>query len=340
MPSPSKSANGVRYILVALALAALACLIWRLSPVLIIAFGGIVVAALLRAMAVPLRRFSRLSDHGRIGIALAAFIAVIGGATWLFGRQFGAEADELRRLLPEQIKHVAAWLNTSALGQTLVNSIRTTVRDSKTVGGLGVAAVTVLGGALDAVLILFLGVYFALDPKFYLEAGLRLLPLRRRDQVRVALLDTGLTLRRWLLAQLVAMAIVGVLAGSALAIVGVPLALVLGALAGFLEFIPVVGPILFGIPAVLVAFSRGPRMALYALLAYILVQQLESNVIIPLLQRWAVKMPPVVSLLTVLVAGLLLGPVGIVFAAPLAVVAIVLVKHLYVEDALEHGRRD
>jgi len=64
---------------------------------------------------------------------------------------------------------------------------------------------------------------------------------------------------------------------------------------------------------------------------------LESNVIIPLLQRWAVEMPPVVGLLAVLAAGILLGPGGIIFAAPLAVVTMELVKQLYVEDTLEHS---
>jgi predicted PurR-regulated permease PerM len=324
---------------IALALGGLACVLWRLSPVLILAFGGIVFGALLRAMASPLRRFSGLSDHARVGIAFVVFVAAITGIGFLIGPRVIAEADELRRLLPQQIKNLAAWLNTSSVGQTLVNSIRQTAQDSKTFGGLGLAAIGFFGGALDAVLILFLGVYFALDPKFYLESALRLLPMRRRDQIRLALVATGEALSKWLLAQVAAMAIVGALAGTVLAIIGVPLALVLGALAAVLEFIPVVGPIIFGVPAVLVAFSKGPRMALYALLAYVLVQQLESNVIVPLLQRWAVKMPPVASLLSVVAAGILLGPVGIVFAAPLAVVVMVLVKHLYVEDTLERPHR-
>jgi predicted PurR-regulated permease PerM len=201
-------------------------------------------------------------------------------------------------------------------------------------------AFTVLGGALDAVLIVFLGVYLAFDPDFYLEGVLRLLPVRQRDHVRRALVETGEVLRKWLLAQLAAMVIVGVLAGATLAVLGVPLALVLGALAAVLEFIPVVGPFLFGIPGILVAFSRGPHLALATLIAYVVVQQVESNLIVPLLQRWAVRMPPVAGLLAVLVAGILLGPSGIIFAAPLAVVTMALVNHLYVEDVLENPRRD
>jgi predicted PurR-regulated permease PerM len=338
MASPAKSvaASGTRYILIALALLAVALVLWRVGSVVVVAFGGIVVGTLLRAMAHPLRRFSKLSDHVRVGLALAVLVLLVAGIGWIFGRQISGEANELRRLLPQQTANLAAWLNRSAFGRTLVDSIHQTVKDSKTLGGIGAMAFTVLGGGLDALLILFLGVYLALDPKFYLEGALRLLPLRQRDHVRRALLEAGNALRQWLVAQLAAMVIIGVLVGAVLGVLGVPLAFVLGALAAILEFIPVVGAILFGIPGILVAFSKGPHLAAYTLVAYLVIQQMESNIIIPLLQRWAVEMPPVVSLLAVLVAGILFGPAGIIFAAPLAVVSMALVNHLYVEDVLEH----
>jgi predicted PurR-regulated permease PerM len=335
-PAKSKPDAGVRYILIAVTLVAVAIVIWRLSPVIIIAFGGIIVATLLRALAHPLRRFRRLTDHGRVGIALAILVLVLGGVAWLFGRQVGLEVGELRRLLPQQIGRLAAWLDASAVGRTLVNSLREGARDSKTFGGIGLVAVTVFGGTLDVILILFLGVYLALDPKVYLEGALHLIPVRRRAEVRHAMIEAGDALCKWLLAQFVAMAIIGVMVGGALSTIGVPLALVLGGLAALLEFIPVVGAILFGIPGILVAFSKGPDLALYTMITYLVIQQLESNIVVPLLQRWAVQMPPVVGLLAVVVAGLLLGPGGVIFAAPMAIVTLALVRHLYVEDVLEH----
>lgn len=328
--------SGTRYILAALGLLALGIIVWRLSDVFVIAFGGIVVATLLRAIAGPLRRFRRLSDHARVSVALTAFVIFLVAVGWLFGQQVAAEAEELRRLLPEQAERMIQSLRQTGIGRSLVNGLGHSASAGKTMGGLGVAAMTAGSAALDLVLILFLGVYFAFDPKFYLEGVLRLLPRGQRDRVRHALLNAGDSLQRWLLAQLVAMVLVGILAGSMLAIIGVPLAFVLGALAALFEFIPVLGPFLFGIPGVVVAFSRGPRIALYAVIGYVAVQQIESNVIIPLLQRWAVKMPPVVSLLGVVAAGILLGPPGVVFAAPLAVVTMALVNQLYVHDTLEH----
>ncbi|HEY3757233.1 MAG TPA: AI-2E family transporter [Opitutaceae bacterium] len=327
--------SATRNILIALGLIALGLILWRITEVMVIAFGGIVVATLLRAMAMPLRRFRGLSDHARVGIAITALVLFVAVLGWLFGREIAAETDELRRLLPEQAQRIAVTLKQTRLGGSLVDALHNTASDGKTIGGLGIAAMTAGSAALDLILIIFLGVYFALDPELYLDGVLRLLPMGQRERVRRAFLNAGDSLRRWLLAQIAAMAIVGVLAGSMLAILGVPLALVLGGLAAVFEFIPVAGAFLFGIPGVVVAFSKGPRTALYTIIGYVAVQQIESNLIVPLLQRWAVKMPPVVSLLAVVAAGILLGPPGVVFAAPLAVVCLALVHQLYVRDTLE-----
>ncbi|HEY1108582.1 MAG TPA: AI-2E family transporter, partial [Opitutaceae bacterium] len=92
------------------------------------------------------------------------------------------------------------------------------------------------------------------------------------------------------------------------------------------------------IPGVLLAFSKGPDTAFYVLLVYIAVQQIESNVLTPLMQRRAVELPPVIALLSIVACGLLVGVLGVIFATPMAVVVMVLVKRLYIEDTLEHGR--
>jgi predicted PurR-regulated permease PerM len=113
------------------------------------------------------------------------------------------------------------------------------------------------------------------------------------------------------------------------------LSLSLGLLAGLLEFVPVIGPIVSAIPGLLLAFTQGPQTAVYALILYVAVQQIESNVLTPLIQRWAVELPPVLALLSIVAGGLLFGVLGVIFATPMAVVVMTLVKHLYVEDTLE-----
>jgi predicted PurR-regulated permease PerM len=130
---------------------------------------------------------------------------------------------------------------------------------------------------------------------------------------------------------------IGVASAIGLALLGVPLALALGLIAGLLEFVPFFGPIASGTVAVLVAFAQGPTQALYVALLFLVLQQVEGNVLVPLVQRWAVDLPPVLSLASVMVFGTLFGPLGVVLGTPLAVVMMVLVQRLNIEQTLESG---
>lgn len=131
------------------------------------------------------------------------------------------------------------------------------------------------------------------------------------------------------------MAFVGVATGVGLALLGVPLALTLGLVSGVLDFVPFFGPIAAGVLAVLFAFTEGPQTALYVAILMLAIQQVEGNLLMPLVQRWAVQLPPVLGLIAVVIFASWLGVPGIVFATPLMVVVMVLVKRLYVEEFLE-----
>ena len=135
-------------------------------------------------------------------------------------------------------------------------------------------------------------------------------------------------------AQLVAMATVGALTGMGLWLIGVPQALALGIVAGLLDFIPNVGPILASVPGILAAASAGTTQALYALALYIAIQTAENNLITPIVQRRAVDLPPALTMVALLVMGLLGGVLGLLLAVPLAAVLTVAVRMAYVEDVL------
>jgi predicted PurR-regulated permease PerM len=116
--------------------------------------------------------------------------------------------------------------------------------------------------------------------------------------------------------------------------IGMPSALALGFLAGLSEFVPIVGPILSAIPALLLAFSEGGNMVFWVAGLYLLIQQLEGNVIMPLVQRKTVDLPPVVALFALVALGILFGPLGVLLGTPLTVVLYVAVNQLYVRDTL------
>jgi len=178
--------------------------------------------------------------------------------------------------------------------------------------------------------VLFLALYFAVEPRMYRDGFLLLLPQGARARVGEALDASGVALRRWLLGQLGAMATVGLLTGLGLWIVGVPMAVPLGILTAILDFVPLIGPLIAAVPGLLIAFSQGPDLALYAALVYLGAQFIEGHLVIPIAQKWAVKLPPVLGLLAIVAFGLVFGLVGVLFAMPLAVVTVVLVEKLWI----------
>jgi predicted PurR-regulated permease PerM len=150
---------------------------------------------------------------------------------------------------------------------------------------------------------------------------------------------SGHALKLWLGGQLLAMAAIGVLTGIGLWLLGVPVAPGLALVSALLDFVPIIGPIVSAVPAVLLAFTVGPEVALATLGLYLVVQQVESNVLQPLIQQRGVDLPPALLLFSLSGIGALFGGVGVLLAAPLTVVLYVLVKCLYVREALETEAR-
>jgi predicted PurR-regulated permease PerM len=146
--------------------------------------------------------------------------------------------------------------------------------------------------------------------------------------------ESETALRLWLRGQLIAMVVVGLLTGIGLWLLGLRSALVLGLLAGLLEFVPFLGPFLAAVPAILLALAVSPDLALWVLLLYVGVQQIEGYVLTPMVQQYAVELPGVILLFSLIGFGILFGMLGVILAAPLTVVCYVLVKRLYVIEAL------
>jgi predicted PurR-regulated permease PerM len=130
------------------------------------------------------------------------------------------------------------------------------------------------------------------------------------------------------------MVVVGVLFAGALTMIGVPSALVLGLIAALAEFIPLVGPVIATIPAVLDSLTMGFTTVAWVVLAFVVIQQIESNLLVPFVQRRTVHLAPVVALFSTVVFGVLFGVLGLLFAVPLVVATMVVVRMIYVDDIL------
>lgn len=316
---------------IALALVTLALFLWKIAPVLLLGFAGIVIAMVVRSAAEPLARRLHLNQTLAVAIVFALFLAAILGLAFFFGQQIASQTTELWEAIRAAAEKVKEKLDQTPIGSWIVETAGGGT-DPEAMTKVLKGTATVFGGIADVILVLFLALYFAVDPKAYRHGFLLLLPAAARDKVGRALDASGRALRNWLAGQLVSMVAVGILTTVGLWIAGVPLAIPLGILSMILDFVPFIGPLLAAIPGILVAFSQGPEVAVYAALVYFGVQFVEGNVLMPMAQKWAVHMPPVLGLLSIVAFGLVFGVMGVLFAMPLTVVTMVLVQRLWIDN--------
>ena len=183
-------------------------------------------------------------------------------------------------------------------------------------------------------LILMMSVYIGSDPMTYKNGLLHLFPKRKRERMDEVMSAMSTMLRKWLVTQLIAMLVIGAASTIALLLLRVNAPFALGIIAGLLEFVPTIGPVLSAVPAIAMGFLDSPEKALYVGLAYLAIQQLENHLLIPLLMKGGMDLPPVLTIVTQGLMALLFGFLGLMIAVPLLAAVMVPVKMLYVEDAL------
>jgi predicted PurR-regulated permease PerM len=318
--------------LIVVAVALIPVLIWYLFGVVLMAFGAVILAMLLRLGANPFMRWLSLPEPLALVISGLLILVVIGGTGYLFGRQIADEFQDVVQRATSASAGIQTTLNGSEFGRFVLSHI----------SGSDVSVTEILSGflkisssLLEAVIIMVItGIYLAAQPRNYRDGLIWLFPPRAHGRAAEIIDGTGEALRLWLVGQLIEMILIGALSTLAVWIIGVPSPLALGLIAGVGEFIPYLGPILAAIPAILVAITKSPESTLWTALAYLVIHQLEGNVVAPLIQRRMVTIPPAVMLLGIVAITYLFGMVAIVFAAPIVVVIFAAVSLLYVRDTL------
>jgi len=184
-----------------------------------------------------------------------------------------------------------------------------------------------IGGFL---IVVFLSIYLAADPALYRRGILALLPDRRRAQGSYVMDRIAVVLRKWLVTQLIAMLVIGVVTTIVLLLLGVKAAFALGLLAGLFEFIPTVGPLLSAVPGVAMGFLDSPEKAATVALAYWGIQFLENHVLIPLLMKGGMDLPPALTVITQALLALVFGFLGLMVAVPMLATVMVIVQVLYI----------
>lgn len=325
----------VRRAIIVIALAGLAYLFWELRNVFLMLFGAVVIASIFRAVADLICRWTRVPAGVATALSILLVLGSLAALIALFGAHVSQQAQSLREALPSAWKALEARIGDYGLSQQFERLVSTI----STPGGAGLSTfgrtlMSIGSGFADLLVVVFAGIYLAAQPNFYRAGMIKLIPPARRKLAAEAMRESERALRLWLKGQAIAMLAVGLATGLGLWALGMPSALLLGLLAGLLEFIPFAGPLIAAIPAVLLALAVGPEMVLWVALLYLVVQQLEGTLLTPLVQQYAVDLPGVILLFSLIAFGILFGTLGVILAAPLAVVTLVLVKRLYVIETL------
>lgn len=323
--------------LIATIIVGAAVILWRAADVFVLIFGAVVVAVALRALTSLLTRHTPLKDSWALGLVVLVLLIIVVGLGALIGSRLADQFGQLVHTVEGAWSQLYAQLEKSDFGRTILSmGSRTAVASSG--AHLAIAASSSVTLVTSLLIILLVGLFTAAEPGFYRRGLLLLAPLTYRKRVERLLDAFGVALTHWLQGTLIAMLTVGVMTCLGLWIIGVPMALSLGILAGIAEFVPYVGPIVSAIPAILVAFTLGPGTALETAGLYLVIHGIEAYVLVPLIQRKAVALPPALGILAVVFFGLMLGPLGVIFAHPLTVCIIVLVQQLAVQPAVAERR--
>jgi predicted PurR-regulated permease PerM len=335
-------------------LAVVLLLLWHTRTLVLTVFLGVLFSLAVGSGADRLQRY-RIPRGVAAPLIVFAFVGVLTGfGTWI-GPTVRTQTRELRASLPQSLEKLETWVRSKGGGviatvigldngpaQSPAAPDSTVARDSVEVVAIPAEPsetrslrdrlLAQLGGATryfvpflshtvaivaGIVLVLFLSIYLAVDPGLYRRGLLRLVPRDRRPRTDETLSAIATTLRKWLVAQLIAMVVIGVVTTAVLLALKVRAAVPLGILAGLLEFVPTLGPILSALPAIAMGFVDSPEKAIAVAIAYIGIQFLENHLLIPLLMKEGIDVPPALTIVMQALMALVFGVLGVLVAVPL-----------------------
>ena len=317
--------TSLRLLLIGVALGSGVFLAWQTAGALLMIFGGLLLAALLDAATRGLLHILPLGRGACFAIVCTIFAGLIlVGIAW-GGYTIVQEWDELHRVLSSQLKNIGNRLADMGVQTPGPRGGRITDEQIASIllpdpAGLFGRAQSALGTAGDVLLMLFIGFFVGLNPGAYRNGLESLLPYKRRHLVLEIVDEMADTLQRWLVGQVVTIVAVGLSIAFALIALGTPGALVLGLMAGVLNFIPYLGAFIGAVPIAIAASSQGSTMVAWVIAIYLFIQIIEGYVLTPLIQRRTVHIQPAHALGMQMLMGTLFGAIGIALAAPIQAV--------------------
>lgn len=366
-----QSRDIARAVALAMGLYFAAQLFWLVHPLFLTAFLGVLFGL---AVSSGVDRLQRWPIPRGVGAPLIVitFVGVLIAFGAAVAPTLRVQGVELQRKLPEAIDRVDRWISAKQSGPLAMAIQGRTALDSVAPVSTPTAPsdsghATVPPGAADStgtlrqrigtqlshmtkylfpvlsstievvaglLIIIFMSIYIAIDPGLYHRGLMAMFPHRNRNRVGQVLTAIAAVLRRWLVTQLIAMIVMGIVTTIVLLALHVKAAVALGVISGLLEFVPTVGALISSTPAIAMGFLDSPQKAVYVAVAYVGIHFLESHTLIPLLMKGRVDLPPALTIVTQALMAVLFGFLGLMCAVPLLAMASVAVKMLYVEGVI------
>jgi predicted PurR-regulated permease PerM len=333
-------------VLIGIAAGAGLFLAWMAAGTLFLIFAGLLFAALLDACARGLAKVLPIRRHWNLTIVcLALAVAITGFLVWS-GFSVALQIDQFVQTLNRQLQSLEQ--NMISLGlipgkenggtPTISELARILVSNPNQLFGEAQGAFSrTIGGIGDAVIIVLIGIFVAADPLTYRHHMVELLPLHQRKRVGLLLDETATILRRWLVGQFAAMVLLAILTAIALMVMRVPSPVLLGIQAGLFEFIPYLGAVVGAVPILLLALPLGTFTLWTTLGLFAVIHFVVGNVIVPMIQKRTLDLPPAVALASLALFGALFGLASVAVATPVVVAvrhAILRLRELRPGDAI------
>ncbi len=327
-------------------------ILWQIRKILLLLFTAIVIANALNILVKKIQKWGLERGH-------AVFISVIGSLTtlvgffWLIVPALTTQFQDLIITLIQKIDQLNSWLYSldgnprlfplsdfDKLVEQLIEILQPLLAGSWAFLGSGLSLFqSSLGVVVNLLLVIILALMLLANPEPYRQGFIRLFPsfYRQRGEQILQLCDRAL--QGWLTGVLFNMAAISILSFVGLLIIGIPLALSQAMLAGLLTFIPNIGPGLSVIPPMAIAFSDEPWKALAVFILYVVIQQVESNLLTPLVMAQQVSLLPAITLIAQVFFATVFGFLGLLLALPLTVVVQVWFKEVLVKDILDRWQQ-
>lgn len=342
-----------RWVLISFIVIVIAFAMWLIRDIVMLTLTAVILSVLLTA---PVRFFVQFGVRRPVAVLLTLILVaglvmlttslvlpgLLGQFNTLFTKTIPEAWEALQKEIPKLVDQFPELRSVDFADIFRQMSSQVVTQIGSLTANVTGQLFPVLGGVLSTVLsiliVIFLSVYFVADPDTHQQGFVRIFPISYRRRAVEVLAALNVTLRQFLKTQILLMVLTGLATGIALLLMGVPLPTALGTITGVTSFVPNFGPLVALVPILAVAISSDPGKIPLIVLIFYVIQFVMSQIIAPLLLGQSIQMPPAMILLSQIIAGIFFGFLGLLLAVPLAAIAMVLLREVYVKDIL--GDRD